>query len=247
MKISVTKIGCVGLIVCFALGLSSCVAPSIAPSPASDANSTKTIHEDLQAIYSSMSHDGGKLYTLDPNKSSVRIFAFRSGSAAKLGHNHVLSAPKFLGYFYLPPSGTSAARFDLEFRLDQLELDNPAYRASSGEAFARVIAQEAIATTRDHMLGESGFQADQFPLVRIHSLSISGESPKFAAKVQVEIHGKNREIWIPLNVDGLPDSLAVTGSFVLRQTDFGIAPYSALGGILAVQDEVVVEFQLHGN
>jgi YceI-like protein len=201
---------------------------------------------DLKAVYSDLRGAGGKVFTLDPNVSAVRIYAFRAGSAAKLGHNHVLSAPQFTGYFHLPPSGPSGARFDLEFRLDQLEIDNPAYRSTLGSAFSSTLPPEAIESTREHMLGEENLQASRFPFVRVRSLQIAGEAPKFAAKVLVELHGQKREIWVPLNVEGLPERLAVNGSFVLRQTDFGAQPYSVLGGVIAVQDEVMIEFNLVG-
>ena len=49
-----------------------------------------------------------------------------------------------------------------------------------------------------------------------------------------------------LDVQGLPDRLVVAGAFVLRQSDFGIKPFSVLGGLLAVEDELVVEFRLIG-
>ena len=201
----------------------------------------------IQAIYSELGQTGGKVFTLNPKTSEIRIYAFRTGRAAKLGHNHVLSAPQFTGLFYLPTTGASNSRFDLEFRLDQLEIDNPKYRSILGSAFASVLSPAAIEGTRDHMLGEDNMQAQQFPFVRIHSLQVSGESPKFAAKVLVEMHGQNREMWVPLSVEGLPDRLSVTGSLVLRQTDFGVQPYSVLGGMLAVQDEVIIEFKLLGS
>jgi polyisoprenoid-binding protein YceI len=115
-----------------------------------------------------------------------------------------------------------------------------------GSAFASFLPAGAIEGTRDHMLGEDNLQADRFPLVRVHSVEITGEGPKYAAKIEVELHGQKREMWLPLNVAGLPDHLAVNGSFVLRQTDFGAKPYSVLGGLLAVKDEVVIEFELQG-
>jgi hypothetical protein len=52
---------------------------------------------------------------------------------------------------------------------------------------------------------------------------------------------------IPLNVDVLQNRIIANGSFVLRQSDFGIQPYSVLGGLLAVQNEVVIEFMLVGS
>ena len=202
---------------------------------------------DLKTIYSDLATAGGKVLTLDANASVIRIYAFRGGRAAKLAHNHVLAAPQFTGFFYLPAGGASESRFDLEFRLDQLEIDNPANRAVLGSAFATVLSPADVAGSRKHMLGEENLQADRFPYVRIHSLKISGDGTKFAAKIQVELHGQKREMWVPLDVEGLPGHLFVTGSMVLRQTDFGALPYTVLNGLIAVQDEVIVEFKISGR
>jgi polyisoprenoid-binding protein YceI len=119
-----------------------------------------------------------------------------------------------------------------------------------GDSFANPLSAESVASTREHMLGEFNLQADQFPFVRISSLEISGEAPKFAAKVAVELHGQTREMWVPVTVRGLPQAIDAAGQFlaegalVLRQSDFGVTPYSVLGGLLAVRDEVIVEFSV---
>lgn len=55
------------------------------------------------------------------------------------------------------------------------------------------------------------------------------------------------EMRTALTVKGLPDHLTVDGALVLRQSDFGVKPLSVLGGLLAVQDEVIVEFKLSGE
>jgi len=201
----------------------------------------------LETTYDSLRNEGGRVMVLQAKESTIRIFAFRAGQAAKLGHNHVLSAPRFEGFFYLPAAGTASARFDLEFRLDELRIDDPAIRSTLGPAFSSLLTAAAIEGTREHMLGPDNLEADRFPFVRIHSIGISGEAPKFAASVEVELHGQKRVMVIPLSVDGLPDRLSVAGSFVLRQSDFGAKPYSVLGGLIAVQDDVVVEFQLSGS
>lgn len=202
---------------------------------------------ELKAEYSALREAGGRVFTLDPGKSTVRIYVFRGGRAATAGHNHVLSAPHFTGFFYLPVTGAAKGRFDLAFRLDQLEIDNPKYRSALGGAFSSVLTPEDIKGAREHMLSENNLQADKFPFVRVHSVQITGESPKFAANVQIEMHGQQHAMWIPLSVEGLPAHLVVAGSLVLRQTDFGVQPYSVFGGFLAVQDEVVVEFKLRGD
>lgn len=221
--------------------------PLPATSPASPMPPAQGAHAaDLTAEYAALAAAGGRTFTLDPGKSSVRIHVFRGGRAGRLGHNHVLAAPEFIGFFFLPTTGASNGRFDLEFRLDQLEIDNPATRSDLGSAFSSVLSAADVDATRRHMLGADNMQADRFPLVRVRSLRITGESPKFAANVQIAMHGQARDMWIPLDVQGLPDHLSVTGSFVLRQSEFGVKPYSVLGGLLAVEDEVVIQFRLSG-
>lgn len=203
--------------------------------------------DDLAATYRTLGAAGGQVYALAPARSAVRIYAFRGGKAAQYGHNHVLSAPAFEGYFYRAPGGALESRFDLAFRLDQLVVDDPAHRAATGGAFASVLSASATESTRDNMLGEFGLQAAQYPWVRIRSVQIAGDDPKFAARIAVELHGQTREIWVPLQVSGLPDQVVVQGATVLRQTDFGVKPFSVLGGLLSVQDPLVVEFTLQGT
>ncbi len=239
-KIAIVLLGLIS-----AATLISCTTTPATSHTASSAQSSETA--DLKTTYAALEKSTGKVFTLDPKASSVRIYVFRGGLATKLGHNHVLSAPQFDGFVHMPPGMESNARFDLAFRLDQLEIDNTEYRSGLGKAFSTVLNQAAIDGTREHMLGEDNMQADRYPFVRIHSLQITGESPRLAAKVQVEMHGQKREMWIPLSADVRPDQLTVSGSFVLRQTDFGAQPYSVLGGLLAVQDEVVIDFKLAGN
>lgn len=203
--------------------------------------------EDVAVTYSALAVQGGRVFRLNPKTSSIRMFAFRAGRAARFGHNHVLSAPKFDGYFYLAPEGAASSRFDLVFRLDQLVFDVPEHRAELGPAFASTISPEDTVSTRNNMLGDNNFQAVRFPLLRIQSLQVVGEEPKFAVKVAIALHGQTREIWTPLTVKGLPEQLSAQGALVLRQSDFGIKPFSVFGGILAVHDEVVVEFTIAGD
>lgn len=216
---------------------------SVTPSAPANAQQPPT----LAAQYAQLSASGGRVMRLQPEASQIRIHVFRAGRSANLGHNHVLSAPQFEGYFYQPEQGFAGAHFELVFRLDQLVFDVPSHRAALGPAFAAVLSDAAIAATREHMLGPDNMQADRFPLVRMRSLEISGEAPKFSALVAIDMHGQTRELRLPLTVSGLPQRVSASGSLVLRQSDFGVRPYSVLGGLLAVQDDVVLEFSLLGE
>lgn len=229
--------------------LAACATTPLPPIEPTSSNMTEVNKPavDLPLFYADLGTGGGRIFSINPKISTLRIYAFRGGKAAKFGHNHVLSAPEFQGYFYLAPEGLSTSRFDLEFRLDRLVFDVPEHRAALGPAFISTISEEDRASTRNNMLGDNNFQAERFPFLRIQSLQIVGDTPKFAAKIAMELHGQTREIWTPLTVTGLPEQLIVQGALVLKQSDFGIKPFSIFGGILSVQDEVVVEFTLSGE
>lgn len=189
----------------------------------------------------------GRLYRIDAAQSAVRIHVFRAGRAAQLGHNHVLAVPALDGFVWLPAEGLVGARCELEFRLDELELDRPEWRAALGPGWASRVSPEAIAATRANMLGDAHLQAARFPSVRLRSLQISGELPKLALQLEVALHGQRQQVWLPLQIELDAAQLHASGSLVLRQSDFGITPFSVFGGLLAVRDELLIEFALQAQ
>ena len=189
----------------------------------------------------------GRFYRLDAKTSAIRIHVFRSGAAARLGHNHVMAAADITGYVQVPDGKVEAASFALEFRLDAMQVDPPELRQVLGAGWASAVSPEAIAGTRTNMLGEAGLQAERFPAVRIRSLQLSGEAPKLAVQVDVELHGQHRLQWLPVNVYIGENAIKATGSLVIRQSDFGLKPFSVLGGLLSVKNELVVDFELSAS
>lgn len=190
--------------------------------------------------------DGGRVFAADPAASRVRIYAFRGGAAAASGHNHVLAAPKLVAYAYLPVD-PSNARFDLQLRLDQLLVDDPEARREAGPAFSATLDDQAVAGTREHMLSAANLDAARFPYLVIHARRVVGEGPRLIASVAIGLHGQVREILVPLRIEQQGNDLQVSGDFAVRQTDFGIVPYSVLGGLLGVRDELAIEFTIRGS
>ena len=229
-----------------ALLLAACVAQGPAALP--EASAEGPLPEPLE----------GRLWRLEPARSLLQVLAFRQGAlAAGLGHNHVLTAPRLQGWLQLPsdasdPSRLSAAqlartRFALALRLDELQLDDPAQRARLGPAFASVLTAEAIAATRANLLGESMLESARFPWLRVHSVQLLGEGAQVLAEVELDWHGRQQRVRLPLQLSMEEPGgqvLRVQGRMALRLTDFGIRPLSLLGGMLAVQDGIAVELDL---
>lgn len=214
--------------------LTACAAPSAPPTNIAVA-ATAAITAD----------EPGQRYTVDAAQSSVRVHVFRAGRAANLGHNHVLSVPSVAGLLLLPVAGKAeGARVELSFRLADLVLDAPVLRAALGPAWASAISAEAIAATRANMLGEGNLQAERFPEVHLRSTRISGEFPKLVAELEIELHGQRQKQWLALQADWSAGRIKASGALVVRQSDFGIAPFSVMGGLLAVRDELLIEFEV---
>lgn len=161
----------------------------------------------------------------------LRILVFRGGRAAGLGHNHVLLVPRAHVTW-----GEAGPR--LQFRLDELQLDPPALREQLGPAFASRLDEAAVAATRANML--RSLEAAQHPEVTVSTLQQVGEGRSRAVEVEIALHGQRRRQWLAVTVDGAH----AEGRAVVRQSDFGLQPFSVLGGLLSVRDELVVEFRL---
>jgi hypothetical protein len=185
--------------------------------------------DEIREAYRQLAQEGGQVYGVDPARSKLHVYVYRGGLAARLGHNHVLSAPRFDAYVHVPDDNPARARFDLLLPLNALVVDDPQQRAEVGGSFAGERSASDISGTRRNMLGERGLHAEQYPLVHIKSVAIAGDWPVLLADVAIT-HGAGK--------------LTVTGSLSLRQTDFGIEPFSLFGGVLSVQDAVAMEFAL---
>lgn len=228
------------------LTLAACQSPAPQP-PADEPASAPVPGIDLAAEYGRLRDSGAAVYRVDPASSDIRVYVYRGGRAAKLGHNHVLSAPAFAGYAVLDGSDLASARFDLGFRFDALVIDDPALREATGGNFAGARSESDIDGTRRNMLGPRVLDADNHPELRIRSLRIEGDWPLPVARIAVDWHGVTREHDVLLQTEKTDEQLRVRGELVLRQTDHGVTPLSIFAGAVTVQDPVGIRFELNAT
>ncbi len=174
--------------------------------------------------------------------SRLLVKVFRAGRLARLGHNHVIEAP-ILGSFTLAGDRVEAA---LYVRPAELVVDRPETRATQGEDFAGAIKPEDVEGTRGNLLSEKVLNPLQHPFIRAEidgSPSVDGE-----VAVTFELAGATADRM--LLVEQVDDSLcrpAFTGAVTLSHDDFGLTPFSILGGAVAVANEFEVSFTLAGQ
>jgi polyisoprenoid-binding protein YceI len=65
--------------------------------------------------------------------------------------------------------------------------------------------------------------------------------------VAITLHGNTRTLQAPVRIEADADQINVTGRLTFDQTDFGITPYSLLGGAVAVQNRVDLRFRIRAR
>ena len=179
---------------------------------------------------------GKPVFRVDPAESLVAIEVRRSGSLARLGHDHVIASHDVVGYV-----APDERRADLYVALGRLVVDEPALRAEAG--FGPQPAESDIEGTRANML-EKVLEAEKFPFALIRVSGVDARQGEVTLSVAITLHGSTRTLQAPARIDANAGEMRVTGRLSFDQTDFGITPYSLLGGAIAVQNRVDLRFRI---
>ena len=186
---------------------------------------------------------GEGIYRIDPAQSELRLLVYRAGPMARLGHNHVIVNRAMQGWVRFAGDPT-AASFDLGIPVAEFVVDDEAARGEEGADFSVPVPEEARAGTRHNMLSASLLDGDDFPRIRLRSVTLSGTPPGMSAKMVLQIAGHDSQLEVPFTLAASPGRITASGDVVLRQTAMGLVPFSVMLGALQVQDEVTVKFKL---
>ena len=192
------------------------------------------------ARYQGLAAEGWTLLRLDPSRSEVSIYVFRAGRMARLGHNHVISASRIGGL-----AARNGDRFlaDLYLPVADLQVDPEGLRAAAGPDFQSELSDEDKADTRANMLSEELLDAPRHPFLTATLVDTRLAPGETRLTVALGIRETLQVLAVPMEIE-LSDGAVATGRFPLRQTAFGLEPFSILGGAIAVADELEIEFRL---
>ncbi|MFW5927127.1 MAG: YceI family protein [Wenzhouxiangella sp.] len=183
----------------------------------------------------------GRRYVVLSHQSEARIIAYPAGSLARAGHPHVIGGAVIDGEIVVAEDfRDSGLRLSLD--VSALDLDRPEWR--SDEGFEPEMPESAIQDTRSNMLSDEQLDAESHPRILIESLGLTGPHWQPDVEVRITLAGTARELTVPVALRFNDHELEATGRFVIRQSDFGIEPFSAAGGNLRVADEVLVRFRV---
>ena len=189
--------------------------------------------------YAQAASRGEPVYRVDTGATLVTLVVRRAGSLARLGHDHVVASRSVQGYV-----AANEGRADLYVPLAELIVDEPVLRTQAGLDTQPTASD--IDGTRANML-DKVLEIQRFPqaLVRGRGPVASPPGTRAApAEVTLGLHGTSRTLKVPLDVDIGPEVLTARGALEIRQTDFGITPFSILGGAIQVKDEIEVQVRI---
>jgi hypothetical protein len=236
LKNTVAAIWC-GL--AMSLLLASCTTPAPAPSPIPHPiiGAEPTYPEDLR---------GAALFQVLPDSSVIHILVYRGGTLSNLGHNHVISSHGVNGYIWKHEQ-TGLCGFDIALPVNDLIVDDNDARAAEGAEFPVDVPDSARQGTQHNMLSEALLDAEHYPMIRLQSANISGDVNSPQVVVHITIKNQLHLYTLPVSVAAVDQGLQVRGEFTIKQTDFGIKPYSVAMGALQVQDELKIRFDLQAS
>ncbi|MGH8426570.1 MAG: YceI family protein [Gammaproteobacteria bacterium] len=215
--------------------LAGCAAPSLPPSTTSGPAPV------IAPPYQAAAQAGRPVYRLDSAASEVRILVGRAGPLASKGHVHVVEAAQLSGYALTAKGGGQA---DIVFPLNALVVDAPAARAALGGLYAEPLTPDQRKAIRAHMLSREALDSARYPWAHLHIVAPATAQGAVKITIALTLHGVTRVLPATTQLSLDARQLLASGTFTMRQSDFGITPYSVLLGALKVADPLDIRYHL---
>jgi hypothetical protein len=164
-------------------------------------------------------------HELSPENGTLSVRTRRTGAAAKAGHDLLIEVTVWQATLEVGdvPAQTSIV----------LEADATSLRVREGTGGIQALGEDDKAsiheTIDDEVLKRQG--------IEFRSTTVQTDGGRISVQGELTLGGTTGPIAFELTADG---DGKLNGSAVVKQTDWGITPYSTLFGALKVADEVEV-------
>jgi polyisoprenoid-binding protein YceI len=185
----------------------------------------------------------GQAYQVLGSESLLIVRVYRGGALARAGHNHIVASHDLAGTIYVAKD-LARSSFELQLPVASLTVDEAELRAAQGADFEPDVPDTAREGTRRNMLGPAVLDAEHYPQVTLLSEALELDAGRLMTRVQIRIRDQVHAITVPVSYTLTANELLAQGEFALKQTDLGLAPFTALLGALAVQDEMQLQFRI---
>lgn len=181
-------------------------------------------------------------YRIVPESSALRVLVYREGVFSVLAHDHVLLARDLSGRVTVDSGDLGRSSVSLRVGVAGFDVDPPKERERAG--FFSELTAGNRQSIQEVLLGPEALNAAAWPAIAASSEHIAGRLPDLSIAMRLKIRDKEQVLTIPVTVVVTAERLTASGRAEFKQSDFGITPYQTLLGAIAVQDRIVVQFDL---
>jgi polyisoprenoid-binding protein YceI len=171
------------------------------------------------------------VWTLDASDGELLIRTGVTGRAARMGHRLTIAMARWQATVSWAGAEPVTA---------ELAVDTDSFEVLRGEGGVKGLSGSEKALVRSNAM--RSLDASRYPEIRFTSNAIDKTDDGYRLSGTLQIRGKSREHVIDLRTEDLGDSWRMSAQSSVRQSDYGVKPYSLLMGSMQVADDVTVSF-----
>lgn len=171
------------------------------------------------------------VWTLDASDGELLIRTGVSGRAARMGHRLTIAMKSWqatVGWAGAEPVSA------------QLAVEVDSFEVLRGEGGVKGLSGPEKALVKSNAL--KSLNAGRYPEIRFTADTIDKTDEGYRLTGKLHIRGKSRKHVIDLRTEDLSGAWQMSAESSVRQTEYGVKPYSLLMGSVRVADEVSVSF-----
>jgi len=161
-------------------------------------------------------------HTLGPKNGTLSVRTGRAGAVAKAGHNLLIHV---IGWNATVEIGDESSLV--------LDVDSTSLRVRDGTGGMQALTADDMANIEQTINDEVLLRTT----IGFRSTSVQVEDQRLGVEGELTLSGQTHPLTFELAVDG---GNRLTGRAVVKQSDWGMTPYTALFGALTVTDDVEV-------
>lgn len=178
-----------------------------------------------------------RTYAIDSSASTATARVGKTGLASFAGHEHLVTAGDLQGEVVFDAEDLPRSSVDLVIPARALRV------SPEGEPEGDAPKVEQA------MRGPGVLDILRFATLHVRSVEVKGARTApgtwaLTLAIELTLHGVTKSFSVPLQLEVRGDLLTATGKLAVKQTEFGIEPTTAAGGLVKVEDEVGLAFRI---
>ena len=174
-------------------------------------------------------------FRIDPVASRFTVQSFATGLFSSFGHNPTIGIRDFDGEIECEPDTFEKAAVRITVRTNAMEVLDEMKR-DDRKKLEQEMYEKVLEVTR--------FPTAVFESKEITMQKLGNDLLLARVKGELSFHGTTQAHSFDARVASMGTMLRTSGEFPLRQSDYGIKPFSFAGGALRLKDELKFSFEL---